>query len=122
MNKFYEEFKKPDPVGGRDFVFRRMVNDYLDLIDAPNILTCGAERSEQPCDRAGDGFADFFWAEVILKKGKGKLTIVDICPRAIEICKEVLSDFIGKIDIEFIVDDGLNWTDKKFDFYYLDAG
>lgn len=122
MNKYYQKFKEPAPIGGRDFVFQWAVSEILEKIKEPHILSIGAIRNLDVNSRAGDGWADFYWCELLARKGCGSLTIVDISQEAIENCQVILSDFKDRINIKFVVDDGRNWTDKKYDFYYLDGG
>lgn len=120
MNDFYK--KALEAQGGRRPVFENIINDYLSKIDAPNILEIGCFRSEDPNSIYGDGGSSIYWADFLLKHGKGSLTIVDIDPTCIENCKKALSDFIGKVDIKFVCDDGMNgYTSQKYDLYFIDG-
>jgi hypothetical protein len=117
MNEFYKAAieKHHD----RKPVFEWVIKNVFK--DKPRILTIGASRADVPEALAGDGFADIYWCDYILKNG-GSVTIVDIDPIAIENCKKILADFIGKIDLNFIVGDGLTFDYNEYSFVYLDGG
>lgn len=121
MNKYYK--KALETQHDRRPVFERVIRDYLSKIETPQILEIGCSRNLDENSIYGDGYSSLYWCDFLLKHGKGKLTIVEIDPAALESCKLILSDFIGKIDLEFICDDGLNgYTTQDFDLYYLDGG
>jgi hypothetical protein len=121
MNKYYK--KALETQHDRRPVFTDVIENYLSKIENPQILEIGCSRNLDENSIFGDGYSSIYWCDFLLKHGKGKLTIVEIDPNALENCKVILSDFIGKVDIEFICDDGLNgYTSKKFDLYFLDAG
>lgn len=118
MNKYYTEFKQPFGNGSRDPIFQRVENELLE--DKPaKILEIGSIRD--PNSKDGDGWSTFYWAEHVEKYG-GKIVVCDIDPLAIQTAKEMLSDFIEKIDIQFVVDDGINWIQKEeWDLVFLDG-
>lgn len=120
MNEFYKAAMEVQH--DRRPVFEHVIETYLSKIESPSILEIGASRSKDPRDLAGDGFADIYWADFLLKHGKGSLTIVEIDPIALDNCKKILSDFIGRIDIKFICDDGLNRIQsERWSLIYLDG-
>ena len=122
MNAHYEMFKKPFVKGSRDPVLLWIVKNVLEPIENPKILTIGAERDMDINSRAGDGWADFYWAELIKSKNRGKLVIVDIDNQAIDNCLKIFQDFIWDIDINFVLADGVNIIEKlPWDFIYLDG-
>lgn len=92
------------------------------LKDEPaNILVIGAERAEVPESIFGDGFFSLYAAMYVEKHG-GKLTIVDIDPLAMQRCMAIMSDFVGKIDLNILSGDGINWIDNcNWDLIYLDG-
>lgn len=96
---------------GRVPVFEETLKT-LDHVESPWIVEIGGFRAELPEHIDGDGFSIFYWAEFIAKKGSGKLTVVDIDPIAIEKTRKVLLDFEGKVDIELICADGLDYLKK----------
>ena len=119
MNKYYQ--KALETKHDRRPVFEKVLSRY----GKENPLNCLVVGSERDLDKNaiyGDGFFSVYAADKILNDGVGSITIVDIDPQAIENCKIILSDFIGKIDIKFVVGDGLEWTSKPFSLYYLDGG
>lgn len=121
MNAFHRKFKERAVPGSRDPVFEQIIYNWLGELEKPYILNMGSERNQDFDSRAGDGWANFYWAELIQSKG-GRLVIVDIDSNAINICQQMLSDFVGKIDIEFVVDNGLYLINKEpFNFVYLDG-
>ena len=121
MNVFYQKFKEPAAPGSRDPIFKQVIYNWSHELEKPHILNIGSERDPDLNSRAGDGWANFYWAELIQQNGV-RLVIVDVDSNAINVCQQILSDFVGKIDIEFVVDSGLNWIDKEpFNFAYFDG-
>lgn len=120
MNKYYQKFNEQAVLGSRDPIFIQIIYNWLSKLNTVNILNIGSERDAAVESRAGDGWANFYWAELVQYKG-GKLTIVDNDPQAISVCKTILDDFVNKIDINFVTDSGLNLLDQKYDFVYLDG-
>ncbi len=121
MNAHFNKFIEPFGKGWRDPVFQWVINHFLPTVDKPRILTVGAERNMDVESRAGDGWADFYWAYYIAHRG-GQLTIVDIEEDAIKACSKILSDF-NDIDIRLVVGDGKEVIkSQEFDLIYLDGG
>lgn len=121
MNKYYQKFKEQAVLGSRDPIFVQIIYNWLKYLNKPSILNIGSERDQSLESRAGDGWANFYWAELIEHIG-GKLTIVDVDEKAIEVSKMMLEDFVGKIDINFIIGSGLDMIDKEsWDFQYFDG-
>lgn len=120
MNKYYQKFREQASLGSRDPVFIQVLYNWLNKLDSINILNIGSERDLAVESRAGDGWANFYWAEFVQYKG-GKLTIVDNDTKAIFACQLMLGDFVGKIDINFITDSGLNHFNQPYNFVYLDG-
>jgi hypothetical protein len=119
MNYWYTQSLEVDHPRKGPFI--EVINSVSEPI---RCLVIGSERNiTDPQAIYGDGFFSLYVADKILKDKTGSLTIVDIDPQAIENCKIIMSDFIGVIDIRFVVDDGLNWAGKDgFNLKYLDGG
>ncbi|MEK6882809.1 MAG: class I SAM-dependent methyltransferase, partial [Nanoarchaeota archaeon] len=108
---------------GRVPVFEEILKT-IEHIESSWILEIGGFRGKVKEDIDGDGFSIFYWAEFLIKKGSGRLTVVDIDPIAIEKTRRVLSDFDGKLNVEFICADGLDYLKKLSDhpsLVYLDG-
>lgn len=121
MNKYYQKFKEQAILGSRDPVFIQIIYNWFKYLDKPNILNIGSERSLDLASRGGDGWANFYWAELVQING-GKLTIVDVDPEAISVSKTMLEDFVEKIDINFVIGSGLDIIDKEsYTFQYHDG-
>lgn len=121
MNKYYQKFKERAEKGSRDPVFVHIIYNWLSKLKNINILNIGSERDLALESREGDGWANLYWAELVQKNG-GKLTIIDVDPQAINVSKIMLDDFIGKIDINFVIGSGLDIIDKEsWDFQYHDG-
>lgn len=111
---------------GRTPVFESALKT-IEHISNPWILEIGGFRGEIPENISGDGFSIFYWAEFLLKKGSGKLTIVDIDPIAISKTKAALFEYEDKVNIEYICADGLEYLQKlnkinsNPNFCYLDG-
>jgi len=121
MNEYYKTAL--ETYHDRRPVFEFVIDNYLKKIDNPWIVEVGSIRG-QPSDIYGDGLSAVYWADFLLKYKNGKLTIVDIDPEAINKTKEALSDFVGKIDLEFVCDDCLDFYKKKRgepNFLYADG-
>jgi len=91
MSNAYQQFKEGK--GNRDIIF----NEVLSLFNQKpiNILEIGATRDRN--GRAGDGFSTFFFAEYVKSFGRS-LTVCDIDPNALTICKELLGDYFQGIN------------------------
>ena len=121
MNQYYQKFKERAEKGSRDTVFIQIVHNWLSKLKDINVLNIGSEREAALESRSGDGWANFYWAELVQRNG-GKLTIIDIDEKAIEVSKTMLDDFVGKIDINFVVGSGLDVISKEsWDFQYFDG-
>lgn len=122
MNKYYQTALNTQH--DRRPVFDYCITNYLASVDNPKIVEIGCSRNLDERSIFGDGYADIYWADFILRHGRGSLTIVDIDPCALEKCKIILDDFIGKIDIEFVCDDGIKYlktNQQNYNFFYLDG-
>lgn len=120
MNEFYQKalLKDHDRYPVYDWVIKNHFRG-----QPVNILDIGATRFSHPSNISGDGGSSIYWADYIAEHG-GHLTIVDIDPIALQRNQEILSDFIGKIKVSFVCNDGVLFLRKNnnFDFIYLDGG
>jgi len=117
MNKFYNHalFTQHD----RKVVFEKVLSRFKEPI---NFCIIGAERDNRLESICGDGWFSFY-AGFYVEKNGGSLTIIDIDPKAIDVAKEMLSDFGDKVN--FIVADGIQFLkdgQSGFNFFYLDMG
>ena len=116
MNPYYTKWKERSH--GRDHVFQNILARYngkpLDIIE----IGCARRLEDDAPD--GDGWSTFFWCEYIEKYG-GSLHVVDIDPVCVDNCRALTTDFVDKIDIQYHVDDGVQWCLRPCDLIYLDA-
>lgn len=116
MNQYYRNWL--NDTHPRDYVFVEALN--LLNHQPAKILEIGTSRRLESNAHSGDGYSTYNWCEYILDFG-GKLVICDVDPQCLENCKILISDFIGKIDIEFHLRDGLELIDDTYDLIYLDG-
>ena len=123
MNKYYQKFKEPQPSITRDPFFRYVIDTIISRIESPKILTIGATHEKHDINSIqGQGWADFYFADHLMKVKNGSLTIVDIDPIHIDNCKEMMSDFINEgVNLTFHVGDGINFINDDYDVIYLDG-
>ena len=123
MNKYYEYWQKTLGQHARDKYFQEVLSYFNNK--PINILELGCARrlemdeSNNPAKKM-DGWSSLFWAEFIKNNG-GSLTIIDTELEALANCKTLLSDFTNEINVNFILDDGLNHINNSYDLVFLDG-
>lgn len=122
MNQYYNFYKSTLGKHARDPFFLQT----LDFFDKKplNILELGSSRrldiGSHNNVKEMDGLSTLFWCDYLLGFG-GKLTVIDISQEAIYNCQNITSDFIDKININFIIGDGLNYINDDIDLLFLDG-
>ena len=123
MNEYTDFFFKTISKHARDKYFQMVLNYFNN--NSINILEIGCARrlemdeSNNPAKEM-DGWSSLFWANYIKNNG-GSLTIIDTELEALANCKTLLSDFINEINVNFILDDGLNHINNSYDLIFLDG-
>jgi hypothetical protein len=117
MNIYYDYLKTN--INAREGAFKKV----LQLIGENPLIALEIGATGHDFDNGGMhgmGWSSFYWCEHILKYG-GRLDIVDIEPKTINKSKEILSDFLDKIEINHFIDNGINKISEEYNFIYIDG-
>lgn len=117
MNQYLEHFLNSK--GNRDLIFQDVLNSFSGK--PISILEIGAARNLDSYSRMADGWSSLHYYNYIKQNG-GSLTICDISDSSISNCKKLFENLTNDLDINFVLADGNNLIDSKYDLIYLDGG